>query len=44
MTELGNEYVRLPRKPLQGYERQRVIRILEEGIATRPSLPDYLHL
>lgn len=44
MTELGNEFVRLPRKPLQGPERQRVIRILEEGIATRPSLPDYLHL
>jgi 4-hydroxy-tetrahydrodipicolinate synthase len=39
MTELGNENVRLPRKPLIGQERQRVIRILEEGLATRPSLP-----
>mgnify|MGYP000850430113 CR=1 FL=1 len=44
MTDLGNEFVRLPRKPLQGSERQRVIRILEEGIATRPELPDYLNL
>jgi 1-pyrroline-4-hydroxy-2-carboxylate deaminase len=44
MTELGNEHVRLPRKPLSGQERQRVIRILEEGIASRPSLPDYLNL
>ena len=44
MTELGNEFVRLPRKPLQGPERQRVIRILEEGITTRPELPDYLNL
>ena len=44
MTDLGNEFVRLPRKPLQGPERQRVIRILEEGIATRPALPDYLNL
>jgi 4-hydroxy-tetrahydrodipicolinate synthase len=44
MTELGNEYVRLPRKPLQGQERQRVIRILEDGISSRPQLPDYLKL
>lgn len=44
MTDLGNEFVRLPRKPLSGPERQRVIRILEVGIATRPSLPDYLRL
>ncbi|MDZ4748542.1 MAG: dihydrodipicolinate synthase family protein, partial [Saprospiraceae bacterium] len=44
MTDLGNEYVRLPRQPLHGSERQRVIRILEAGIATRPVLPDYLHL
>jgi dihydrodipicolinate synthase/N-acetylneuraminate lyase len=43
MTELGNEYVRLPRKPLRGQERQRIIRIVEEGIATRPTLPDDLN-
>jgi 1-pyrroline-4-hydroxy-2-carboxylate deaminase len=44
MTDLGNEFVRLPRKPLSGHERQRVMRILEEGIASRPALPDYLRL
>jgi 1-pyrroline-4-hydroxy-2-carboxylate deaminase len=42
MTDLGNENVRLPRKPLSGQERHRVIRILEDGIASRPSLPDDL--
>lgn len=44
MTGLGNENVRLPRKPLHGPERQRVIRILEEGIATCPVLPEYINL
>ncbi|HEY3385650.1 MAG TPA: dihydrodipicolinate synthase family protein, partial [Saprospiraceae bacterium] len=44
MTMLGNENVRLPRKPLHGHERQRVVRIIEEGLAGRPALPDYLNL
>ena len=39
MTGLGTEHVRLPRKPLTGTERARVIRIVEEGLATRPTLP-----
>ena len=43
MTELGNEYVRLPRKPLSGPERHRVMRIVEEGLANRPALPVDLH-
>ena len=44
LTGLGNEYVRSPRKPLQGAERNRVIKILEEGLISRPALPDYLSL
>jgi len=44
MTGLGSEHVRAPRKMLSGTERERVTRIVKEGIATRPTLPDYLHL
>jgi 4-hydroxy-tetrahydrodipicolinate synthase len=44
MTKLGTEHVRAPRKVLRGEERQRVIRILEDGLKTRPQLPDYLNL
>ncbi len=44
MTGLGNENVRLPRKILTGHERQRVMRIVKEGIASRPALPDYFNL
>lgn len=44
MTGIGTEYVRAPRKPLHGDERDRVIKILEDGLSSRPSLPDYLSL
>lgn len=46
MTGIGTEYVRAPRHILVGSERERVIGILEEGLANRPSLPDYqtIHL
>lgn len=44
MTGLGTEHVRRPRQVLQGAERARVIKILEDGLAVRPSLPDYLSL
>ncbi len=44
MTGIGTEHVRKPRKKLVGEERQRVIRILEEGLANRPTLPDYLNI
>ncbi|MCW5923691.1 MAG: dihydrodipicolinate synthase family protein [Saprospiraceae bacterium] len=39
MTGIGTEYVRAPRLPLEGEERERVLRIIEEGIRTRPELP-----
>lgn len=43
-TGLGTENVREPRLPLQGAERIRVQRIIEEGLRTRPSLPEYKSL
>ncbi|MBX9784818.1 MAG: dihydrodipicolinate synthase family protein [Chitinophagaceae bacterium] len=35
---LGSEYVRAPRLPLIGEERERVLKIIRDGIATRPLL------
>ena len=39
-TGLGSEYVRKPRLPLRGAERERVLKIIEEGVASRPVLPE----
>jgi 4-hydroxy-tetrahydrodipicolinate synthase len=36
---LGKEWVRAPRLPLAGPERARVLRIIHEGISTRPGIP-----
>jgi dihydrodipicolinate synthase/N-acetylneuraminate lyase len=41
---LGTEYVRGPRLRLVGEERERVLKIINEGIANRPELPDYLSI
>jgi 4-hydroxy-tetrahydrodipicolinate synthase len=41
---LGSEYVRAPRLPLVGEERERILKIINEGIANRPELPDYMNL
>ena len=38
MTGLGTEFVRRPRQPLQGAERERVLRVIEEGLRTRPAV------
>ncbi len=43
-TGLGTEYVRPPRQPLSGSERERVIHILKTGLQNRPQLPDYLNI
>jgi 4-hydroxy-tetrahydrodipicolinate synthase len=43
-TGIGTENVREPRLPLQGKERERVLKIIEEGVKTRPNLPDYKSL
>ncbi len=42
-TGLGSEYVRAPRLPLQGEERQRVKQIIETALASRPVLPHLTH-
>jgi 4-hydroxy-tetrahydrodipicolinate synthase len=36
---LGAEWVRPPRLPLTGQERKQVLKIIHEGITTRPKLP-----
>jgi 4-hydroxy-tetrahydrodipicolinate synthase len=37
-TGIGNEYVRAPRLILEGEERERILKIINDGIATRPKL------
>ncbi|WP_242691450.1 dihydrodipicolinate synthase family protein [Desertivirga arenae] len=39
-TELGTENVRAPRLPLSGKNRERVIKVIEDSLATRPELPE----
>ena len=43
-TGIGTEKVREPRLPLVGEERAKVLAIIENGLKTRPSLPDYKNL
>jgi len=43
-TGLGTEYVRAPRLPLHGAERQRVQRIIDDAMAKRPKLEEYISL
>lgn len=43
-TGIGSEYVRAPRLLLQGEERKQVQKIIDDALANRPRLPDYLHL
>ena len=42
LAGFGTEYVRAPREPLQGEERERVIQLIQKAIATRPYLPGEL--
>jgi 4-hydroxy-tetrahydrodipicolinate synthase len=39
---LGSEYVRAPRLTLIGEERERILKVINEGIAARPVLPEYM--
>lgn len=39
---IGSEVVRAPRLTLEGEERMRILKIINDGIASRPKLPDYL--
>ncbi len=43
-TGIGTENVRPPRLPLVGEERKHVLYVIEEGLKTRPQLPDYKNL
>ena len=43
-TGIGTENVRAPRLPLFGEEREHVLKIIKEGIAKRPTLPNYKNL
>lgn len=38
-TGIGTENVRLPRLPLQGKERDKVLAIIDQGVKTRPQIP-----
>ena len=38
---IGSEYVRAPRLILVGKEREEVLKVIDDGIATRPILPVY---
>ncbi|WP_459614762.1 dihydrodipicolinate synthase family protein [Bordetella sp. 2513F-2] len=42
MAGVGNEYVRLPRQPLQGAERERVAAIIQKGLDSRPDVSAWL--
>jgi 4-hydroxy-tetrahydrodipicolinate synthase len=41
---LSSEHVRAPRLVIKGAERERVLKIINDALATRPQLPDYLNL
>jgi dihydrodipicolinate synthase/N-acetylneuraminate lyase len=41
---IGSEYVRAPRLPLEGKEREKILKVIGECVATRPALPDYLSI
>jgi 4-hydroxy-tetrahydrodipicolinate synthase len=41
---IGSEEVRAPRLTLQGEEREKILKIIREGISQRPELPDYLSI
>ncbi len=43
-TGIGTERVRAPRLPLVGAERERVAKVISDGLAHRPKLPAYKEL
>ena len=43
-TGIGTETVRKPRLELQGKERERVLKVINDSLKTRPNLPDYKNL
>ncbi len=43
-TGIGTEYVRAPRLPLVGNERERVLGVIRKALGNRPVLPEYASL
>ena len=43
-TGIGSEHVRAPRKKITGTDRERVLHIIDNALASRPQLPDYKNL
>jgi 4-hydroxy-tetrahydrodipicolinate synthase len=43
-TGLGSEWMRAPRLRISGEERESIEKLIMDGIASRPVLPDYLKL
>ncbi len=43
-TGIGTENVRAPRLPLHGEEHKHVLKVIEEGLKSRPTLPAYKNL
>jgi len=43
-TGIGSEFVRAPRLLLAGEERAKVQKVIDDALAKRPKLPDYLKL
>lgn len=43
-TGIGSETVRPPRLILEGEERNEILKIINDGIDSRPQLPDYLSI
>lgn len=43
-TGIGTEKVRKPRLSLYGEERKRVLKVIDDSLKTRPTLPDYKNL
>jgi dihydrodipicolinate synthase/N-acetylneuraminate lyase len=43
-TGIGTENVRAPRLPLHGEERIHVLKVIEDALKSRPTLPDYKNL
>jgi dihydrodipicolinate synthase/N-acetylneuraminate lyase len=44
LTGLGSEFVRPPRLMLIGKERETITKIIQDSLASRPNIPDYIHL
>lgn len=40
---LGSEHVRAPRLKLVGAERERILKVINDALAARPELPEYLY-